>query len=397
MGQVNVKHEKDIDNDELMITPIPTPTPKQQDFTRNRSQSSCLPFLNRSFFPSLDDESHPYRDHEHHIHIQEPRLVEVHDDDQMWIQQESQSRPNVVDGDAESVSSVVTIRQVPLSPISNFEEQSMEEREFALANTIEYQSALFEMLEEMCTDAARRYWQDVASQGRFCLLPRRTDTAFHLAQLRQSSGVPYRQTGTQPIRTSRSNERLRTRHRVDPYPIRRADSNLPQNHGMRSHIYNFYDLRSNYEDEDTRMTPSLTLSSASVSTETPTRHNSRAPLKFLELISKIVSHIWRTERYHPAAPHRAEYLASRKCWDVWRLAEVVVKAVDGYDGFSDERVEGLFGGAMGRKGVVKVVRAAGELCEMLGDERGKERCVQLVDSWEVDSEEDGLEEGEIVE
>lgn len=386
--RVRVKREKDSDDDEIMTTPTP-PAPNQPPFKIQRAQSSCLPSLNRRFIPLLDDYMHPYHDHEHHIRMPESRLVVVHDDDRMSIQQEAQHRLSVTgreNEDAESISTVVTIRRLPLSPLSDNGERLVEEREYALARTAEYQSALFEMLEDMCTIAARKYWQDVSSQGRHCLpsLGRDSYAAPSQGQYPQNRG------GTQPIRTSRSNERFRTRHRVDPYPIRHGRSNDP---GMRSHIWNFYGLSSYSRDGDPRPTASLSPPS---SLEAQDRHRS-PPLKFLELISRITNHIWRTERRHPVAPHRSAFLASRKCWDVWRCAEIVVRAVDGYDGFGDGSFEHYGGGVKCTEEVVRIVEAAGELCGMLGDGFARDQCEELLMRWEVERVGGELEEGEIVE
>lgn len=72
----------------------------------------------------------------------------------------------------------------------------------------------------------------------------------------------------------------------------------------------------------------------------------------------------------------------------------MIRAVDGYDGVGN----GCFAGSVkSRDEVVGVVEAAGELCGILGDRIGRERCEELIVEWQLDLQREGLDEREIVE
>lgn len=353
--QVSIKEETDLGEDALMTTP--SPAPNEPDYNRQRSNS--LPYFSHGVDQfshdtqnSYDDYDYEYGDH----NLEQPGAAEVHDDDQMSIQQETHPRVNRDNQGRrreDSVSTVITIRNYPMSPISDLRTPGMDEGDFDLVRTAEYQRAVYEMLEDWCMDAARKYWQDVASQRRYC------------------------------IPTSRAHSRMQSRNsrfRSNPYPPRRGAYALPLRYPIRfSRPYDPYNFPPSPRDEDTRMS----LSPPRSLTEDVRSHQ---PLRFLELISKITKHIWRTERVDPVAPHRAEYLTARKVWDVWRLAEVVASTTDEVDGYDEM-------GVRCRDEVVGIVHAAGELCDILGDRVGCDRCEELVLSWVLDE----VEEGEIVE
>lgn len=348
-----------------MTTPSPDAT--ETSCERQSTEPSSLPSSNGSSCLFLNRKEQ-FHDDYHSYNHEPPRVSEVRDEDQMSIERESNSRASGNDEQSrerereDSVSTVITIRNYPLSPLAERGGQyGTEEADYDLARTAEYQRAVFEMLEDWCTDAARKYWRDAAIQTRYCIP-------------RMGAGLhPQRDRRHYPYRMSRS--------RIDPYPSPGSDFTLPHHYPFRSHIYDIYGLHPEHRDEDTRMSLSPPLSF----TEELRNHQ---PMGFLDLISKITKHMWRTERNHPDAPHRAEYLAARKVWDVWRLAEVVVSAADGVGGCIDQGF-----GVRCRDEVIGIVEAAGELCDVLGDVVGRERCDDLVLSWVLDD----VEEGEILE
>lgn len=157
--EARIKEEKDRDDDQLMTTPT-------QPGSVGGTHSTCpsppvnLPFLSRAYHPSTIEELHPYDNREWHI---VPRIVEVIDDDRMSMQQESED-------DTESTSTVITIRNLPSSPMSELGRgPRLEGGRIALERTAEYQRALFSMLEDMCKKAAKSYWEGATTQGKYCL------------------------------------------------------------------------------------------------------------------------------------------------------------------------------------------------------------------------------------